>query len=292
MRAFFEKFSKYRSSALALVAANLVPLIGVLFWAWNAFEIVALYWLENVIIGSVNILKMITCNPDPDETDAETKFGLTTEQLQAIKKAGWKAYLFIVLMNLFLVPFFIFHYGLFCYGHGWFIFHLFEKDRFPETIEQLQQFLVQEHLVWGVAALAVSHLWSYFINFLGKGEYRRALPIQLFWQPYARAAVLHVAIIFGGFVVLMLGSPLPFLIALVLGKTALDLVYHFKERLRNAFGMDSGSAGSENDKPTGDAKTEGKSESPSESKTESKPSNSDRPSSSSNRDTTMSSTSE
>ncbi|MBA3483681.1 MAG: hypothetical protein H0W34_06180 [Pyrinomonadaceae bacterium] len=263
MRAFFERFARYRSSALTLVAANLVPLIGVLFWNWNAFEIVALYWLENVIIGLVYIFKMITCHPDPDKIDAE-QFGFMAKDLQAIKKTGWTAYLSIVLMNLVLVPFFIVHYGGFCYGHGSFIFHLFEKDRLPETIEELWQFLVQEHLVWGVAALAGSHLWSYFINFLGKGEYRWTLPDRLMFQPYARVAVLHVAIIFGGFVVAMLGSPLPLLIALILGKTVLDLVYHFKERLRNAFGMESGSAGRAADKLTDNARSEGTSESMSE----------------------------
>ena len=241
LRAYFEQFTKYRSSALALVVANLVPLIGVLFWAWSAFEIVAVYWLENVTIGVVNVLKMMTCNPDPDQIDA-AKFGFTAKELDAIKKAGWKADLSLILMKLFFVSFFIVHYGVFCYGHGWFVFSLFERGSFPESIEQLRQFLVQEHLVWGVAALATTHLWSYFVNFLGKGEYRRTLPDRLMWQPYLRVAVLHVAIILGGFVVAMFGSTLPLLIALILGKTALDLAFHFKERLRNAFGIESGFA--------------------------------------------------
>jgi len=34
------------------------------FLGWDTFSIVALYWTENVIIGAINVLKMITCNPD------------------------------------------------------------------------------------------------------------------------------------------------------------------------------------------------------------------------------------
>jgi hypothetical protein len=40
-----------RWSVWALIAANLVPLGGVLFAGWSAFEVVFLYWLENLIIG-------------------------------------------------------------------------------------------------------------------------------------------------------------------------------------------------------------------------------------------------
>ena len=240
MRAFLKRFSQYRLSALAILLANAVPLIGVLFWNWNAFEIVALYWLENVVIGLINILKMITCYPDPDEIDG-AKFGFTQKELEAIKTAGWKADLSLVLFNLILVPFFVVHYGGFCYGHGRFLFSLFDKSHFPDSIDQLKDFLVQEHLVWGVAALAASHLASYFVNYLGRGEFRRTLPDRLMFQPYSRVVVLHIAILFGGFVASILGSPLPCLVALILGKTTLDLVYHFKERLRNAFGMENDS---------------------------------------------------
>jgi hypothetical protein len=53
-----------RHQQLALILANLVPLAGVLFWDWDIFNIVVLYWFENVIIGGINILKMPTCAPD------------------------------------------------------------------------------------------------------------------------------------------------------------------------------------------------------------------------------------
>ena len=53
---------------VALVAANMVPLWGVLFFNWDAFYIVLLYWAENLVIGFYNILKMVLAQPlNPDE---------------------------------------------------------------------------------------------------------------------------------------------------------------------------------------------------------------------------------
>jgi hypothetical protein len=40
-----------RPSVLILVAANLVPLVGVIFWGWDAFVLLMLYWLETAVIA-------------------------------------------------------------------------------------------------------------------------------------------------------------------------------------------------------------------------------------------------
>jgi hypothetical protein len=40
-----------------LVAVNLIPLFGVLFLGWGLFAIMVLYWLENGIVGLLNLPK-------------------------------------------------------------------------------------------------------------------------------------------------------------------------------------------------------------------------------------------
>jgi hypothetical protein len=46
----------------------MVPLWGVLFFNWDAFYLVFLYWSENLVIGFYNILKMLLSQPlNPDE---------------------------------------------------------------------------------------------------------------------------------------------------------------------------------------------------------------------------------
>ena len=48
-----------RLSAVFLVAANLVPLLGVLLWDWDVFLLLLLFWCENVVIGIFGIARMI-----------------------------------------------------------------------------------------------------------------------------------------------------------------------------------------------------------------------------------------
>lgn len=241
-RELLRGFSQYKASAVALIAANVVPLLGVLFLGWDAFAIVALYWAENVVIGAMNVLKIVTCSPDPSKIDwsklgtpdqvAEIKATVEEygSQIQTAKLAHHGS-------KLFFAPFFAFHYGFFCLVHGVFVFALFGQEGFGGPLSQVGNFIrifSEQHLWWGVVALAASHLYSFFVNFLGRGEYRRTFAPLLMVQPYARVVVLHVAILFGGFVAMALGSNMGLLAILIAGKTLLDLSLHLRERQRNA----------------------------------------------------------
>jgi hypothetical protein len=241
-------FAQYRSSAIVLLAANAVPLLGVLFLGWDAFSVVALYWAENVIIGAVNVLKMITCSPDSDQIDWSKL--ASSQQLTAIRAALDSGEMDQVLaahhaLKLFLVPFFIVHYGMFCLVHGVFVLVMFGRNQFVgaplAVFANFARMLKAEHLLWAVAALAASHLYSFAVNYIGRGEYRRTAAPILMFQPYGRVVVLHVAILFGGFLVMAIGNPMGLLVLLVLGKTALDLEFHFREHDRNAVGRKTAS---------------------------------------------------
>src|SRR5262245_8003810 len=126
-------FERFRSSAWALVAANCLPLLGVLFLGWVAFAIVVLYWSENVVIGAINVLKMITCDPydsllvlgnvDPsDKLNSERMQRSRGDSVKVLRLANHGS-------KLFFVPFFIVHYGIFCMVHGVFIFVIFGRER-------------------------------------------------------------------------------------------------------------------------------------------------------------------
>src|SRR2546427_2499829 len=53
-------------SAWILIAANLIPLYAVLFWNWQVFPLLVLFWVENVIVGALNAVKLLTADPgDP-----------------------------------------------------------------------------------------------------------------------------------------------------------------------------------------------------------------------------------
>jgi len=51
-----------RPSTRVLILANLVPVAGVLLLQWDVLTILLLYWAENVIIGVINVFRMI-CAP-------------------------------------------------------------------------------------------------------------------------------------------------------------------------------------------------------------------------------------
>ncbi len=45
-------------ATLILLAANLVPLIGVILWHWDAFILLMLYWLETAIMAFWAVLRI------------------------------------------------------------------------------------------------------------------------------------------------------------------------------------------------------------------------------------------
>lgn len=46
-------------SAIVLIAANLIPLVGVVFFGWSLWTILVLYWVENGIVGFWNVPKIL-----------------------------------------------------------------------------------------------------------------------------------------------------------------------------------------------------------------------------------------
>jgi hypothetical protein len=80
-----------------------------------------------------------------------------------------------------------------------------------------------------LAALFISHGVSFVSNFIGGREYERTSVAALMAAPYSRIMVMHLTVLFGGWVVLLLNNPVPALALLVLLKTAMDLRAHARE---------------------------------------------------------------
>ena len=208
-------------SIAVLVAVNLIPLVGALFWGWDVGLILLVYWSENLVVGGYNVLKIMV---QPAEHPI-VFFG-----------------------RLFPVAFFCFHYGAFCGVHGLLLlafldvsenagnilsgagwpFFLIFMQILVETIQAVWQ-TRSEVLFWPLMALGLSHGVSFFQHYIGKGEIKRATLQQLMQQPYKRIVLLHLVIIAGGFAVMALGSPLPMLVLIVIGKIALDIHLHRRE---------------------------------------------------------------
>ena len=194
------------TSVLALLAANFVPLGGVLLLGWDLGAVMTLFWAENGVIGFYNLLKL----------GVVSKWGI-----------------------VFVGPFFVGHYGAFMAGHFLFIYYMFVRGIESSAtegpvLESLGDLFVP---LWpALLALTVSHGISFYENFLKGKEHVGRKVGELMGEPYKRIVILHVTIIFGGWLILLLGSPLPALVLFLVLKTATDQAAHRKEHAGQPIG--------------------------------------------------------
>jgi len=204
-------------SVWVLIAANMIPAGGVLFLGWGVFDVLLLYWTENVVIGVFNVLRMLMVQP--------------------VNLALW-------LGKLFLVPFFVVHYGMFTAVHGFFLVALFQDETaaanlpgptasMPDMLfEVLATVLDRPEALLVVGSLVLSHGYSFVANYLGRGENLKASLPQLMTQPYSRIVVMHVTIIGMGFLVILTGTRVVGVLLLVALKIGVDMWAHVREHRR------------------------------------------------------------
>jgi hypothetical protein len=206
-------------SAIALVAANLAPVAGVLFWGWHILPVMLLFWLENVIVGLFNIFKILLA------------------QGEAGPAPSGRPLPFAWLGNIFLAAFFTVHYGMFCAGHGVFLVSMFGRDLagagrqvdIPDLPAVVADVVLRNGLIWAAIALVASHGVSFYVNFLKPRAYEGAKPDEMMFAPYKRVVILHVVIIFGGFFAVSQGGSVVPLLLLIGLKVVLDLGSHRRE---------------------------------------------------------------
>lgn len=237
------RLSSSVGAVVALIVANAVPLIGVLFLGWSVWNILIIYWLENGVVGAYNVLKIARA-----EGTAETVGGMTVtmngQPMTSVAKAA-------------MIPFFLLHYGIFWVVHGVFVLTLpfftgmfapapgfADEPTLEPGIPVDDPFVAVGGLgasagtstaidvgwiAFAVLALVISHGLSFWWNFLRGGEYRRVSPGQQMFAPYGRLVALHLTIIFGAMAVTATGAPALAVAILVLAKIVLDLGFHLAE---------------------------------------------------------------
>jgi hypothetical protein len=194
-----EGISLTSGSTLALIAANLVPVAGALFFGWDLGLVLVLYWAESAIIGFYNLLKIAVI-------------------------ARWFA--------LLAGPFFVGHFGGFMAGHFLFLYMFFIKGPAAGTSEAtgLDEVWQMFYGLWpALLALFLSHGYSFLHNFLGQGEYHGRTVNKQMSEPYSRIIFMHLVIIFGGGLTLVLGDSTPVLLLIIGLKVLFDVRAHLRE---------------------------------------------------------------
>lgn len=186
-------------SALILIIANLIPVAGSVFLGWKLSDVMVLYWAESAVIGFFNICKIIIIG-------------------------RWAA--------LFAAPFFAGHFGGFMAVHFMFIYTIFieQFQAGGESSGDLAEVALLFTSLWpALAALFISHAFSFYANFLGRREYQLKTVKDQMSEPYGRIMFMHLVLIIGGGVTMVLGSPAPVLLAMIALKVFFDVKAHLKQ---------------------------------------------------------------
>lgn len=192
--------------ALAVASAGVIAW-GVLVLGWSPFVVMALFWFENVVIGVLNVVKILA---------AGARLAGVAGFVGAVAEAA----------------FFTVHYGLFTAVHGVFVVALFGGDEIGRnalngglfgSAAAMARYLFADREGW-IAALSIVLLHaSGLVQWLAR---TRAAPLalkELMSAPYGRIVVLHVTLIASGFLVMALKAPVAGALLLVGLKLAYDL---------------------------------------------------------------------
>jgi hypothetical protein len=217
-------------STLVLVAANLLPLIGVLAWNWDIYLVLVAYWAETAIAGFWLFLRIANVPRSPARPG----------------QSGPPRAATILAASLYGV-----HAGLFMTVHFFFLWVLFAgawRDKVNGAGDFIATVIVGTGLWIVLVALFVSHGYS-FLRETGRlpgwaptsaraatggpptaaGSQTGDAGVRAF---YTRIVTLHVAIIIGGFFALAYSSIAPVIILVTL-KTVADVVMHAMDLRRS-----------------------------------------------------------
>jgi hypothetical protein len=212
-----------RLSTILIIAMNLVPLVGIWLWNWDAFLLLILYWFETAIIAFWTMVRIGL---------------LPVSELGGVVTSSGKHFA----ARLPLIAFFTLHSGIFMAVHFVFLWALFSGN--------------WSNGVHGVAGffdrvVGATGLWvPLIVLFIGRGlsflfdaygaRWAVMLGVRVAGDParasgptigglvsglYGRIIVMQFTIIFGAFLSFLAGSMAP-LVLLILIKTVIDVLTH------------------------------------------------------------------
>jgi hypothetical protein len=223
-------------STLVLMVADLLPLVGVAYWRWDAFLLLMLYWMDTAIIAFWTMAR-IAVTPRERLDDLRISSGGRSVN------SPWA-----------IVAFFVVHAGIFMAVHFLFLWVMFSgawAGKIHGLGDFVRQIIVESRLWLPLALLTFSRGVSFLFHVV-RPETLQRLEHALFPRRqaqvatqaqagslggeigalYARIVIMQLAVLFGGFLSVLLGTMAPFVILIVL-KTLVDVAVHLAVDLRD-----------------------------------------------------------
>ncbi len=168
------------SPLIQTFAVNMLAVIGVAAFGWSALTLVLLYWIENLVVGLLNVPKILISGASSGPTG--------------------------MLASLFLAPFFVVHYGMFCFVHGLFILGLFGGgldsigafDMAGLAAAVADRIRADRAMLAGVAVMTAFHLYLFLRYWLAARRWETSDPFTQMFAPYGRIFVIHLTIMIAG----------------------------------------------------------------------------------------------
>jgi Family of unknown function (DUF6498) len=206
-------------SDIFLIAANLLPVIGVWFFGWNPKEVFIVYCFETIIIGFYNLVKMAAITA-VKKTDIWQNNGTQT------RVSGF------VFMLFFLV-----HYGMFVVVQMGLFFGVSGigdeyKIGFFNFFYKWPQLITHDAMIM-LGVFFISYGYKTVTEFFIPGLYKTTpLGIQMF-QPYMRIFIQQFAVILGS-MFLVFGAGKIFILVFAFVKIAFEVYLNYEGVLDKA----------------------------------------------------------
>ena len=201
-----------------LIAANLVPVVGVWFFGWSATDAFIVYALETLIAGAMTLIKMAIIT------------------LVRGKDTWYNEGSTIRVSGLFFMFFFILHFGLFALvqtsifsqtagivrpGKGMFdfFFHWYEY--------------INNDIAIMLGGIVISYIVRSIIPFIVKGEYKTAPLMYIMFQPYGRIFIQQFTVILGS-MFLSFGFGKGFILVFAAAKIMFEIFINFESILNKS----------------------------------------------------------
>lgn len=207
---------------IGLLLANVIPIVGVFAFGWQALDLLLLYWLEAAVVGVFTVVRVLLAMGDPTDTGLGALFGFDRYTGPGAGTSN---------VRFGAVALFCFQYGPLWVIHGAALFLLPGFAFEPLGWDPLA---VLPTLLPAVGAMALSHGLSFGLGFLAGGARERTAPVAQVFAVFPRLLVLHYAVLIGGFGAVTLGSPLFALVVLVVLKTVADVLVEYADPLLRA----------------------------------------------------------
>ena len=202
-----------------VLIGNLYPLAGVVWWGWDAFLLLTLYWMETVVIAFWTVVRIALSRAGGAGT-------LAGGGGRPVRRPLALAAFFTVHAGLFIVVHFIFLWSLF--SGNWAaqaggVRAFFERAIFNEGLWAPLLILFVARGIYAIGPILL-RLWVH-LSGRPQGAANPGLTMgELLDGLYRRIVVMQVAIIAGGWFAMAIGSMAP-LILLIALKTFAELFW-------------------------------------------------------------------